>query len=155
MSIHRKNKRAVFCFNALTSHLPEEERHDQKANMFAWQKMIKSHPKLKNASRLFIHLHIHVITPIDHFKIEVKVLNRRFPISNRHPTHCWYQESLRIRGCEPMCQIRKIRKISYFLIFLIWPLGHKQNIITCDHTSASIPLSLIGYFGHLKSKFYF
>ena len=80
---------------------------------------------------------------IDHFRMEIFCSYPKVPDPEPSTTHCWYPlitashassiwslKSLRIRSCDPMCQIRKISS-------LFGTLGHKQNIITCDYTSAS------------------
>ena len=85
--------------------------------------------------------------------------------SNNHKLRQTSLKSLRILSCDPMCQIRKISS-------LFGTLGHKQSIITppVNRSSAIFPVdvsrwcvavrsarcvSLIGYFGHFKTKLYF
>ena len=99
--------------------------------------------------------------------MEVELCAAPYPLrgSNNHKLRRTSLKPLRILSCDPMCQIRKISS-------LFGTLGHKQSIITppVNRSSAIFPVdvprwcvsvtsarcvSLIGYFGHFKSKLYF
>ena len=120
------------------------------------------------------------LIPIDLFKLSLsdnipsvqieiyhKLCAAPYPLrgSNNHKLQQTSLKSLQILSCDPMCQIRKISS-------LFGTLGHKQSIITppVNRSSEIFPVdvsrwyvsvtsarcvSLIGFFGHFKSKLYF
>ena len=108
--------------------------------------------------------------PIDLFKlslsdnirsVQIQIYHKLcavpYPLSGSNNHKLWRTslKSLRILSCDPMCKIWKISS-------LFGTLNHKQSIITpvgisrwCVSVTFARWVSLIGHFGHFKSKLNF